>query len=191
MIDPQWSRYSPDATHAHADEQNGHLEITTDGITPATAQGPFAGFMSTGPLRPFADCSVVVEVLSSQTMFAAIAVRFELIDDSDPSAVKVLRISQVGPNMVFHNYADGNVNMDMASVTTPYIAADQRWWRFNESQGTTSLQTSKDGKEWITQKDFPTPSFAQTVRINLTMGAKSPSEPGGTVVFDNMNLPPP
>jgi hypothetical protein len=186
----EWESYTNDNTHIIVEEKNGTLVITTDGFAPTGSEGPFAGYRSKGSLRSLIGCTFSVEVKEAQTMFAPIAVRMELVKDDDPTDIEMLRFSQVGPRLVFHNYIGGT---DVSSKGIDYDPTAHRWWRFREEKGEIHSETSPDGKmgTWTSQFQIPTPDFVDTLRVNLTMGAKQPSEPGGRVVFDNLNLPPP
>lgn len=177
-----WEVYPSNSSNVTVSELNQALTITSDGTA-----NIFGGYQSTGQLRSLTGCSIAVEVSEIPSVNTGYAVRLELVDDKTSPAPNYLRISQVGPEMVFHHYLE-DVEKSNARIT--YDAIKHRWWRLRESNKKTFFETSPNGKDWNAQLTIDTPSFVSSVYANLTMGAKQ-AMPAGKAVFDNLNIVPP
>jgi hypothetical protein len=177
-----WDAYPDGSSNVFVSEQNQELTITTDGTA-----NLFGGYRSVGPLRSLIGCSMAVEVKEIPGMATGYAVRLELVDDNASAAPNYLRISQVGPDMVFHHYLN-DVEESNARIT--YDPIKHRWWRLSESNKKTYFETSPNGKDWTPRLTIDTPAFVSAVYANLTMGAKQDMPPG-QAVFDNLNIAPP
>lgn len=73
-------------------------------------------------------------------------------------------------------------------ATLAYNAVSHRWWRLVGSGGTVTTQTSPDGVTWTTQGTTPTPSFFNSVGVDLQMRAFNTGTVPGSLVFDNANV---
>lgn len=187
-----WDAYSAAPDHVSASEANGVLTIATDGFVPAGSDEAFAGFFSEGAPLSLLKCHVAVQVKGAMVVNNDMAVRFELVNNSDPMAVKTLRISLVGADLIFHDYLNGNAGgMDQNQQHLKYDPKAHAWWRFRESGGKVLCETSIDGKTWFSRYSIDTPGFANAVHVNLTLGSKATMQTMGAVTFDNLNNPPP
>jgi hypothetical protein len=73
-------------------------------------------------------------------------------------------------------------------ATLTYSAVNHRWWRMVGAGGTVIAETSPDGVTWTTQGTTPTPSFFNSVGVDLQMRAFSTGTVPGSLVFDNANM---
>jgi hypothetical protein len=191
LPEPQWAAYSASPLHVAAQGINGKIKITTDGFVVSGTNESFAGYKSTGALVSLEGCELIAQV-GNVNINGNMAVRMELINDSDPLAIKTLRISIVGTNLIFHDYENGNGNgTDLNQLKLTYDPVAHAWWRFHELGGTVFFDTAPDGKSWVNRHSLVTPAFAKALRVNLTMGSKLSMTAAGSVTFDNVNTPPP
>lgn len=178
---------------------NGPKEETSarekDGAVSATSSGKkglFAGYYQLGNARMLNDCSAFIEVKNPMELPQSISTFFQLIDDSQgDSHVNVYDINYFKGRLYFTITVDGQLMPGM-SKDIAYEPGVHRWWRFRESQGTSYMDTSPDGKSdmWTMQLNFKTPTFASKVRVKFGIDTVEMSS-GGTAIFDNLNVPPP
>jgi hypothetical protein len=183
-----WNAYAEAPDHGSASEVNGVLTITTDGFVPDGNNEAFAGFYSGGAPLSLLSCHVAIQVKGAMVVNDDMAVRFELVNDTDAAAVKTLRISLVGSDLIFHDYLDGDASgTDQNQQHLKYDPKVHAWWRFRESGGKVLSETSIDGKTWYSRYSINTPGFAKAVHVNLNMGSKAQMQTMGSVTFDNLN----
>ncbi len=183
----RWEAYSEDEAHVSVDQAEQALRITTDG-----SAGVFGGYRSKDTYS-LKECYLAVEVKESQREHWEVAVRMELIKPNRDDATKLdrLRISQVGPEMYFHDYIAEEVQKE---THIPYDPDEHRWWRLSERGGETEFETSPDGRSWTSQLTVDTHKFESDAQVHLTMGSKEDltmdqSLPA-SVIFDNLNVLP-
>lgn len=199
-IDEIYDSFDDDVTNmmfwsAFSDGKKGETSISEGGgfvtAVSSSTKAFKVGYYQTGHTRKLNDCRAFIEVREVGTPSQPISTFFELLDDSqDDSKKSFYNITQLQGHLDFNVTIDGETMPGISKEIT-YDATEHRWWRFRESQGTSYMETSPDGKTWTTQVNFKTPMFASNVRIKFGMSATGDVKTGSTSIFDNLNVPPP
>jgi hypothetical protein len=179
----EWSSYADGSGQVKVAETNQELHITTNGTLDL-----YGGYYWAKGLRSLIGCHLTLEVKQAAKSDAPILTSLDLVNDKDQASKSWLNISQDYGVILFRHFI---ANVEKGSQTIPYDPIAHRWWRFRESQGTTTFDTSPDGKTWKTRYSIPTPGFLTEVRVNILVGAVEASAVGGTAIFDNLNITPP
>ena len=90
---------------------------------------------------------------------------------------------------------NGQIQVDNAGTivkSATYSSATYQWLRIREHAGTTYFDYSANGNIWTNFTSIPDTGTPNAVRPNLYIGNySSTTNPAGTAIFDNYNLPPP
>jgi hypothetical protein len=82
------------------------------------------------------------------------------------------------------------ISYDEQSDTIDFSPSSHRWWRFHESGGEITWETSPDGQTWLPQRTLATEQFGSVDFLALEFGAVSGSQNNSDAQFDNVNTIP-
>ena len=72
------------------------------------------------------------------------------------------------------------------TTNTNYDPTADAYWRFSESDGGLSWDTSPDGSTWTSRFSLPTPSFADAGLVRFAVGQTDTVDGGSTVTFSDL-----
>jgi hypothetical protein len=179
-VGPEWAPFSGNGTTVSETMQE--LVISSHGYG-----GNWAGYLwdaKAQGTRSLLACHLSVEVPAVLSQKEAATVDFGL------------RGAKMGDELTFEQSAGKLSLIDLEGgvavhhLDLSYDANAHRWWRFRELNGTTTWQTSPDGKAWVDQQSAPTPGFASAVIVSLSAGSIVDFA-DGEARFDNLNIDPP
>lgn len=199
-IDEIYDSFDDDVTNvmfwtAFAEGSKGETSIAeSGGAVNATSNGAKdlnAGYYQIAHPRRLNNCRAFIEARQVANPAQPVSTFFQLLDDSQGDNKKSFyNINQLRGRLYFNVTINGKL-IPSESKDIPYDPAEHHWWRFRENQGTSYMETSRDGQTWATQVTFGTPPFALNVRVKFGMGATEPGASATGAVFDNLNVPPP
>jgi len=181
MTSSQWNAYTNKPAHATVQEVGQAVRLDHDGTLDAAA----AYYWQDTP-RSLLGCAIFVELKQAPDPTALFTTYFRLVDDSNLQNRIELHLKQ--DRLYFRSIVNG-VNSGIINLNFDPIS--HRWWRLRESKGHVYFDTAPDGKAWKTQASMPTPAVASAVRADLSVYADVDAAPGGTAIFDNLNISPP
>lgn len=181
MTSSQWNIYMNKPAHAMIQEVGQAVRIDHDGLL-----GAIASYYWQDTPRSLLGCEAFVELKQAPDPIAPLTTFFRLIDDQNLQNRIELRLTQ--DKLSFRSMVNG---VDTGILDLTFDPTLHRWWRFRESKGHVYFDTAPDGKAWKAQGSMPTPAVAGAVRAHLSVHADVDATPGGTAIFDNLNISPP
>jgi hypothetical protein len=172
----EWAPYGNGA--ASIKETNQEIHGTTGGVL-----GNKAGYAWGGAARSLLGCHVSIEVKEVPPQDLALLTFFELLDG--PGEGGKLSFGLLKGTLTLSHRVGTKI---IVAFDAPYDAMAHRFWRFREAEGTVYFEGSTDTKTWQKLYSTVTPPFAGRVRVDFGIGAVGDAEPGGTVIFDNLNI---
>jgi hypothetical protein len=174
VVDARWSVVVSGT--ATALEANGQVEMT---IPPSPNQD--AEFRMLPPGENLTDKRVFVEAL--QVLPGDDNTRFRVINDTFLHA----NFSHFNGDLRLRvNDGGGLVTID----TIPYDAVQHRWWQFRHAGTTLFFEVSPDARTWSVAASTASPSWIDGVSVEFFGIAFGNGAPGGTIIFDNLNVEP-
>ncbi|RLB47432.1 MAG: hypothetical protein DRI90_26340, partial [Deltaproteobacteria bacterium] len=127
------------------------------------------------------DCSIWVEVPTKIDLITGGSALHLRHDDGN--------FSDIRGNKHFMEF-EVQVDGESDQVEYPYDEVAHRWWRMREEAGQFYLETSPNGSSWVTQHQVPSPSYLDSVSVQLVLWLAESQPAAGIAEFDNVNVVP-
>jgi hypothetical protein len=122
----------------------------------------------------------------------------EVPDNAADEAESFLRVAadslsrqiRIGNENGLTYYSIRENGSNVVYLDLPYNPSAHRWWRIREGGGMIHWEVSPDGLMWTQLNAAITPSWVDSIEINIGAGTYGTENVPGDFAFDNVNAPP-